>query len=200
MEARRFLVVLAHPLPESFAASAALTVAEALQAKGHAVDLIDLYAEDFDPRLSPRERAAYMQPGYQPDADVAQLVERLKAADGLILVFPQWWFNLPAMMKGFIDRVFVPGVAFDHDANGGRLIPLLTQIRTFWVVTSTGSPWWIVHLYMGSPVKRILKRGVAAFCAKKLDFRIFSLHDMDRITERKRTAFLATLARFTAKI
>ncbi|MFN3830853.1 MAG: NAD(P)H-dependent oxidoreductase [Allorhizobium sp.] len=189
--ASRFLVVLAHPLPESFAASAAKTVVETLEAKGHAVDLLDLYAEGFDPRLTANERAAYMEPGYQPSDDVLGIVERLKAADGLVLVFPQWWFNLPAIMKGFIDRIFVPGVAFDHDKAGGRIVPLMTNISSFWVVTSTGSPWWVVHLYMGNPVERILKRGVAAFCAKGVDFRMLALHDMDRATDQKRKGFLA---------
>lgn len=192
MIARRFLVVLAHPLPESFAASAAKTVVETLEAKGHTVDLLDLYAEDFDPRLSAAERAAYMEPGYQP-TEVSGIVERLKAADGLVLVFPQWWFNLPAIMKGFIDRIFVPGVAFGHDKAGGRIVPLMTNIRSFWVVTSTGSPWWVVHLYMGNPVKRILKRGVAAFCAKGVDFRMLAIHDMDRATDEKRRNFLTRI-------
>lgn len=189
MAARHFLVVLAHPLPESFAASAARLVVETLEAKGHTVDLLDLYAEDFDPRLTAAERAAYMEPGYQP-TEVAAIVERLKAADGLVLVFPQWWFNLPAIMKGFIDRIFVPGVAFEHDKAGGRIVPLMTHIRTFWVVTSTGSPWWVVRFYMGNPVRRILKRGVAAFCAKGVDFRMLAIHDMDRATEAQRGAFL----------
>lgn len=193
MAARRFLVVLAHPLPGSFAASAAKTVVGALEAKGHQVDLLDLYAEDFDPRLSAAERSAYMEPGYRP-TEVSAMVARLKAADGLVLVFPQWWFNLPAIMKGFIDRIFVPGVAFEHDKAGGRIVPLMTHVRTFWVVTSTGSPWWVVHLYMGNPVKRILKRGVAAFCAKGVDFRMFEIHDMDRAKEKKRKAFLARVA------
>lgn len=189
--AQHFLVVVAHPLPESFAASAARTVVAALEARGHTVDLLDLYAEDFDPRLTATERAAYMEPGYQPADDIAGIIARLKAADGLVLVFPQWWFNLPAILKGFIDRIFVPGVAFEHDKAGGRIVPLMTHIRKFWVVTSTGSPWWVVHLYMGNPVKRILKRGVAAFCAKSVDFRMLSLHDMDRATEDKRKRFLA---------
>lgn len=190
MASRHFLVVLAHPLSESFAASAAKIVVAALEARGHRVDLLDLYAEDFDPRLTAAERAAYMEPGYQP-TEVSEIVARLKAADGLVLVFPQWWFNLPAIMKGFIDRIFVPGVAFEHDKAGGRIIPLMTHIRTFWVVTSTGSPWWVVHLYMGNPVKRILKRGVAAFCAKGLDFRMLAIHDTDRATDEKRKTFLA---------
>lgn len=194
MSGRLFLVVLAHPLRESFAAALAQTVVQTLEAGGHRVDLLDLYAEDFDPRLTVAERASYMTGGFDASA-IAPLAERLKAADGLILVFPQWWFNLPAILKGFIDRVFVPGVAFDHAAHGGRLVPLLTNIRSFWVVTTTGSPWWIVHFYMGNPVRRQLQRGVAAFCSKGLDFRMLSLHDIDRATSEKRGRFLDRVRR-----
>lgn len=161
----------------------------ALQAKGHSVDFLDLYAEDFDPRLTAAERGSYFSDTYDCSA-VAPLVARLQAADGLILVFPQWWFNLPAIMKGFIDRVFVPGVAFGNDPDGGRLIPKLDKTRHLWVLTTTGSPWWIVQFYMGNPVRRILKRGVAKFCTRKPDFRMLSLHNMDQSTAAKRTRFL----------
>lgn len=194
MSGRRFLVVLAHPLRASFAAALARTVVETLEARGHSADLLDLYAEDFDPRLTAAERESYMT-GKFDASTIAPLADRLKAADGLILVFPQWWFNLPAILKGFIDRVFVPGVAFDHAPDGGRLIPLLTNIRSFWVVTTTGSPWWIVYFYMGNPVRRQLQRGVAAFCSKGLDFRMLSLHDMDKASAEKRGRFLDRVRR-----
>lgn len=194
MSGRRFLVVLAHPLRASFAAALARTVVETLEARGHSADLLDLYAEDFDPRLTAAERESYMTGKFDASA-IAPLADRLKAADGLILVFPQWWFNLPAILKGFIDRVFVPGVAFDHAPAGGRLVPLLTNIRSFWVVTTTGSPWWVVHFYMGNPVRRQLQRGVAAFCSKGLDFRMLSLHDMDKASAEKRGRFLDRVRR-----
>ena len=195
----KFLVVLAHPLPESFAASVARSVRETLEASGHPVDFLDLYADDFDPRLTAAERASYFTGSYDHSA-VDPYVARLKSADGLILVFPQWWFNLPAILKGFIDRVFVPGVAFENDADGGRLIPKLGNIRHFWAITTTGSPWWIVFLYMGNPVKRILQRGVAAFCAKGVRFRMLSLHNMDQSTEGKRGAFLEKVRRAVASL
>ena len=195
----RFLVVLAHPLPGSFAASVARTTREALEASGHAVDLMDLYAEDFDPRLTVAERGSYFTRPYDLSA-IEPYVARLRAADGLILVFPQWWFNLPAILKGFIDRVFVPGVAFENDLAGGRLIPKLGNIKYFWAITTTGSPWWIVHFYMGNPVKRILKRGVAAFCSKRLDFRMLSLHNMDQSTPEKRSAFLGKVRRAVSSL
>ena len=185
----RVLVVLAHPLKESFAASVSGTVVSALEAKGYQVDLLDLYAENFDPRLSEAERASYMTGTYDLSA-VAAYVERLKAAEALIFVFPQWWFNLPAILKGFIDRVFVPGTAFDYAADGINLEPKLEKLRYFWVFSTTGSPWWVVKFYMGDPVRRILKRGIAAFCGKRVNFRMTCLHNMDDTTEAKREQFL----------
>jgi putative NADPH-quinone reductase len=186
----RILLVVAHPLQGSFAAAVAATAQQALEAKGHSVDLLDPCREDFDQRLSPAERDGYFDVPYDASG-VSGTVERLQAADGLILVFPQWWFNFPAILKGFFDRVFVPGVAFAHDADGGRIAPQLTNIKLLWALTTTGSKWWLVHLYMGNPVRRLLKRGIANVCSKGVNFRMLSLHDMDRATEAKRSAHLA---------
>ncbi|MGV3551401.1 NAD(P)H-dependent oxidoreductase [Rhizobium sp.] len=183
------LVVLAHPLKDSFAAAIARTAVAALRDKGHHVDLLDLYAENFDPRLTAAERDSYMTGSYDL-ADIAPYAERLKAAEALILVFPQWWFNLPAILKGFIDRTFVPGVAFDYDDQGIKLGPKLEKLRHFWSFSTTGSPWWVVKFYMGDPVRRMLKRGIAAFCAKRVDFRMACLHNMDDTTPGKREEFL----------
>jgi putative NADPH-quinone reductase len=188
------LVVLAHPLKESFAASVSRTVVATLEAKGHTVDLLDLYQENFDPRLTPAERASHMTGTYDLSA-VASYAERLKAAEVLILVFPQWWFNLPAILKGFIDRVFAPGIAFDYAADGIKLEPKLERLRHFWVFSTTGSPWWVVKFYMGDPVRRILKRGIAAFCGKRVSFRMTCLHDMDDTTPARRERFLERVRR-----
>jgi putative NADPH-quinone reductase len=185
----RALVVLAHPLKQSFAASIAATVVEAMRARGHEVDLLDLYAEDFDPRLTAAERESYMSGSYDLSA-IGPFADRLKAADAMILVFPQWWFNMPAILKGFIDRVFVPGIAFDYAADGIKLEPKLDRLKHFWVFSTTGSPWWVVKFYMGDPVRRQLKRGIAAFCGRRVEFRMTCLHDMDDTTVEKRQGFL----------
>lgn len=195
----RILLVLAHPLENSFAASTAAVAKEALERSGHTVDLLDLYREDFDPRLTIAERSSYNGGPHDASA-VAGLVERLKAADGLVLVFPQWWFNFPAILKGFFDRVFAPGVAFDHHPAGGRIIPRLQNIRVFLALTTTGSPWWVVHLYMGNPVRRLLKRGIAAFCSRDVDFRMITLHDMDRATEANRRRRLERVRKLLGRL
>jgi len=195
----RILLVLAHPLEESFAASVAETVRQKLIANGHTVDLLDLYREGFDPRLTVSERLRYFEPAYDP-AEAEPFISRLKQADGLVLVFPQWWFNFPAILKGFFDRVFAPGVAFENDPDGGRIQPRLGNIHLFWAFTTTGSPWWVVNLYMGNPVKRLLKRGIAAFCAKGLDFKLTNLYDMDRVSADKRKAHIARVEKLVDRI
>ena len=85
----RILLVLAHPLEDSFAAAVAKLARETLAAGGHEVDLLDLYREGFDPRLSEVERGGYFDQPYDT-AGVGDIVARLRAAEGLILVFPQW--------------------------------------------------------------------------------------------------------------
>lgn len=139
-----FWGVVAHPLDNAFAKAAAARIRAALERRGIEVDIIDLYADDFDPRLTGAERRGYFTTPYDSKA-VAGYVARLRLAEKLVFVFPQWWFNVPAILKGFFDRVLVPGVAFDHASGGGPLIPRLTHVDALWVVSSTGAPWWGLH-------------------------------------------------------
>ncbi len=196
---RTFLVVFSHPLANSLSASLNQAVIDGLETAGHNVDVIDLYADNFDPRLSSAERAAYMLPDYTPPPDAAAYRDRLKAADGIVFVFPQWWFGMPAILKGFVDRVFVPGVAFNPDPKGGRLIPLLENIRTFDVVTTTGSPWWITELYMRNPVRRQLAKGVAAFCGRNVRFRMLSMYNLDKASPTACEKFVSRVRQVYSK-
>ena len=189
------LVVYAHPLEDSFAAALRDAACRGLEAAGYAVDVVDLYADGFDPNLSAVERSAYMGEGYPVPEDVAGYCRRLREADILVLVFPQWWFGMPAILKGFVDRVFVPGVAFELDRAGGRLIPLLDRLKGFYVVTTTGSPWWVTELVMRNPVRRQLSIGIRRFCSRRARFRMLSLYDLDRASREKCAAFVARVER-----
>lgn len=189
----RALIVLAHPLAESFTHAAALRIRETLERRGLAVDVIDLYADDFDPRLTAAERAAYFEPPHDWSA-VAGYAERLREAQKLAFVFPQWWFGPPAIMKGFFDRVIAPGIAFER-RQGEKEIPLLAHIDALWVVSSTGAPWWIACPYMGDPARRLIARGLKPWICPKAKFRMLTLHDMDRFTKAKGEAFLDRLER-----
>jgi NAD(P)H dehydrogenase (quinone) len=189
----RALIVLAHPLQDSFTHAAAARVTATLERRGMMVDLIDLYADDFDPKLTAAERRAYFTPPHDWSA-VENYAARLRQAQKLVFAFPQWWFGPPAILKGFFDRALAPGVAFAH-APGGGPTPLLTQINALWVVSSTGAPWWVARLYMGDPVRRLIARGVRPWVCPKASFRMMTLHDMDQMTPRRAAKFLNRLER-----
>lgn len=182
-------LVLAHPLGNSLNAHLAQQIETILSARGVAVDRLDLYAEDFDPRLSARERAHhYNDP--QPSADVLALQARLRSAEHLVLVFPTWWFSLPSILKGWFDRVWSPGFAFDQ---GTPITPRLTHLKSVLVVTTLGSPWWIDWLVMRRPGHRVLKTGLVFACAPQARFDMLSLYGAEDVSP-------ARLAKFSAKL
>ena len=107
----RVLLLFCHPVEDSYHAALHRTACSALERAGHEVDDCDLYAEGFCPVLSREERIGYHDIGSNC-APVRGYVERLLAAEALVLCFPVWNFGPPAMLKGFLDRVFLPGVSF----------------------------------------------------------------------------------------
>lgn len=194
MAEKRTLIVLAHPLGDSYCAALADVVRETLIERGHMVDLIDLYADDFDPRLSAAERAAYFEPNYDI-APVEDYARRLCAATHLVFVFPQWWGNCPAILKGFFDRVLVPGVAYDLGGRPGEFIPRLTHMEKLWAVMTAGSSWWVTKLYLRDPVRRQMQGAIGGFCGRSVSFRMMTYYDMDHSTDKKRRAFLKRVAK-----
>ncbi|TCQ01033.1 NAD(P)H dehydrogenase (quinone) [Sphingomonas sp. PP-F2F-A104-K0414] len=119
-ESRRAHVVLvmAHPAATSLTRSVTAAVVEALEALGHTAEVADLAAERFDPVFGPADHAAYAAGDPMPD-DVLKEQRRIDGADHLVLVYPVYWWSMPALLKGWIDRVFVSGWAFAEDAEQG---------------------------------------------------------------------------------
>lgn len=129
--AGRALVVHAHPEPQSFCTAMFRVAVDDLRSAGWAVETSDLYAMGFNPVASAADFIARSQPDYlvyaleqRQGADAGTLapdiqaeVDKVRAADLLVIVFPLWWFSVPAMLKGWIDRVFVSGIFY-----GGRRI------------------------------------------------------------------------------
>jgi len=155
----RVLVLYAHPVETSFHAALHRRVVESLQAAGHDVDDCDLYAENFNPVLSREERLSYHDTS-RNRAAVAPYVERLQRAEALVLCFPVWCFGLPAILKGWFDRVLMPGVAFDI-SDPAHVKPALTNLRKIAAVTTYGRPRWMA-LYMGDPPRKTIKRYLRA--------------------------------------
>jgi NAD(P)H dehydrogenase (quinone) len=184
----RMLVIYAHPLEDSYAAALRDTVVAALTASGHLVDLCDLYGQSFDPVLSAHERRVYRDAASNTAA-VSDQVERLRRAEGVIVVFPSWWYGMPAILKGYFDRVWLPGVAFEFGPQAIR--PLLTNIRLFGVVTTTGAPEWFTRIYMGNPSRKVLMRGLARLLVARGAERFWlALYGMENATAAKRSAFI----------
>ena len=183
-------VVHCHPLTDSYNHALFATIVTALEENGHEVVATDLYREQFDPIMTATERHSYYEPHYH-DAAVSAETELLRRVDGIIFCFPQWWFSMPAVLKGYFDRVWAPGIAFEHNRAGGSIRPLLTHIKVFGVVTTYGSPWWIVRLVAGDPGRKVLIRGLKPMCGRRVRSFFLAQYDLDRATLEARTAFIA---------
>jgi len=176
------LIVHAHPLKDSLCAALAAHVSACLpQAR-----VRDLYASGFDPVLSPAERADYYTAPFE-DA------EGLQACTHLVLVFPTWWFGPPAILKGWIDRSFLPGVAYDHASDLSALTGRLNQLREVLVITTLGSPWWVDRFVLRRPVRRALKWGVFKACAPAARFRMLSLYGAETVQPAEVDKFKAQI-------
>jgi putative NADPH-quinone reductase len=155
----RVLVLYAHPVETSFHAALHRRVVAELQAAGHTVDDCDLYAEGFNPVLSREERLNYHNTAINR-APVQAHVDRLLAAEALVLCFPVWCFGLPAILKGWFDRVLMPGVAFDI-SDPADVKPALTHLRKIAAVTTYGRPRWMAF-FMGDPPRKVITRYLRA--------------------------------------
>lgn len=183
----RILVLHAHPDPDSFNAALFRTAVETLGRAGHTVDACDLYAEKFDPILSREERHAYLDvPANR--VPVERHIQRLERAEALVLVYPVWNFGLPAILKGYFDRVFLPGVSFR--LVDGRATPNLSNIKIIVAVTSYGATRWRAML-VGDPPRRFVTRALRLLVALNARTTYLAHYDMNRSTDRSRAAFLA---------
>jgi len=192
-------VVHCHPLADSYNHALSRAIVESLERAGHRVIATDLYREGFDPRLTEQERRSYFEAPYAADA-VAGPIELLRQIDGIVFCFPQWWFSMPALLKGYFDRVWAPGIAFTHDPARGRVTPLLTGIKLFGVVTSYGSPWWLARFYAGDPCRKVLLRALKPMCGPGTRWFYLAYYDMDRSTPESRARFLARVRKRLARV
>jgi putative NADPH-quinone reductase len=188
------LVVHCHPREGSFTAAVRDVVLERLAAAGAEVRLTDLYAEGFQPILSAGEWDGYLR---APDnrAPVDRHCADLLWCDTLIFVYPTWWYGLPAMLKGWLDRVLLPGVAFlMPDAAQAGIRPNLHHIRRLGVFTTCGASWWLT-LLVGAPGRRTLTRGVGFLCHPRHRRAFAALYRMDGVSPEARQRHLGRVAR-----
>ncbi len=193
----RILYLYCHPQPESFHAAIRERALAGLAAAKHEVDLLDLYAEKFDPVMSEAARRDYHDKS-RNQAGLESYVARLRAADALVVQFPVWSFGMPAMLKGYFDRMMMPGVAFDL-SDPAHAKPLLGNLRRIAGITTYGRPWTRA-LLVGDPPRKMVKRYLPWFADRQARVDYYALYDMNIASEAKRAAFMekvhVAMARF----
>ena len=158
------LIVVAHPDPKSLSRSAATELAEGISQSGggHSFEIADLSAEAFDPRFNAADFAAYHK-DTTPPADVLAEQERIDRATDLVLVYPVYWWSMPAILKGWIDRVFSNGWAYDA-APEGKVAKRLRRLRVHLVgVAGTDAGTFERHGYSGA-MKTQIDHGIFDYC------------------------------------
>jgi putative NADPH-quinone reductase len=190
----RALIVYCHPKAEgSFNAAVRDVVVGKLSAAGAEVRVTDLYARGFQPVLTTDEWTRYLD-GPAIQESVASDIESIRWCDTLIFVYPTWWYGLPAILKGWLDRVMLPDVAFLMPDGVNRTIrPGLQHITRLGVFTTCGASW-LLTTFIGAPGRRTLTQGVGLLCARGKRS-VFAAHYlMDSSTPESRARHLGRVA------
>lgn len=184
----RVLMVTAHPCADSFVMAVAEAAGRGLAEGGHQVTTLDLYSIGFRPAMSLDELVAYRAEAAPPDPMVREHGEMVRAAEALVFVYPTWWSGPPAVLKGWLERVLVPGLAFRFD-DRGKVAPAMQNIRRIVGVSTYGSPWSYVKVTHDNG-RRMLTRALRLNCGRGTPTTWLGLYSVDTSGPNDRTAFL----------
>ena len=185
------LLVICHPIHDSFTRACADRATAALRAAGHAVDVIDLYGEGFLPELTEHEREVHHE-GLDAKPSIAGHAAKLQWANKLVLVYPTWWGAQPAMLKGWFDRVWTTGVAYELPEGKSQIRGLLRNITSITAITSHGASKF-VNVLEGEPGKRMLSRQIRPLCSWRCRFRWVPMYGVDGASDADRHAFFTRI-------
>ena len=161
----RYLIIKSHPYAGSFNEGVAQTVIEAAKEKGHEVSEIDLVMDGFNPVMTGEDLKAWSQ-GQSVDPLVKKYQQKIEKADILVFPFPAWWGTMPAVLKGFCDKVLLPNWAYKKGAFG-TLNGLLTTKKAI-VINTTETPLWIFRLWFHNPVRGAFIKDTLHVCGIKV--------------------------------
>jgi len=186
------LVLYAHPVETSFSAAIHQSALKALRSSGHTIDDCDLYAEGFNPVLSRQERLDYHDLRVNT-THVAGYVDRLRRAEALVLCFPIWSFGPPAILKGFFDRILIPGVAFSLN-DQGDIKANLQQIRKLAGIVTYGQTR-LASVFMGDPPRKYISRALKWCGHPRASVTYLAHYNMNKSTDQTRGRFLDRVER-----
>ncbi len=181
------LIILAHPDPGSFNHALAHAISNALRSQGHSVMFHDLYAERFQPLLPKDE----IPQGARIPPEIEQHCAELPAAEGIVIVHPNWWGQPPAILTGWIDRVLRPGVAYRfEEGDNGEGIPIgLLKARVALVINTSNTLDTREKAAFGDPLERIWRDCIFALCGvRNFQRRVFNV--VVTSTQEQRRAWL----------
>jgi len=184
------LIVVAHPTTDSYCHALAARAQAGLLAAGHQVVVLDLYAQGVRVAMSTEEREAYHGDTPIIDPVIAGHAALVQRAEAIVFVYPTWWSGLPAILKGWLERVMVPGVGFTLDERTNKVRPGLGQMRRLIGISTYGSPRWYVCL-VNDNGRRIITRALRMSCGMRVRTSWLALYAIDTSTPAERHAFLA---------
>ncbi|WP_066756209.1 NAD(P)H-dependent oxidoreductase [Crocinitomix algicola] len=158
---KKILIINGHPDKESYNYALADAYINGAKKAGAEVRQINIADLKFNPNLAYGYRK---RTNHEPD--LVDSLEKIKEADHLVWVFPMWWYGYPALMKGFIDRVFLPGLTFDY-VKGSPFPKGLLKNKTARIIITSDTPYWYNKLFMGNPTINQFKKGTLKFCGIK---------------------------------
>lgn len=187
----RVLVIHAHPVETSFSRSLYTAALEALRSSGHTVDAMNLYEEGFEATMSREERLLYHEVPDNLTPAILPYVERLRAAEAVVFIHPVWNYGYPAILKGFFDRIFIPGVSFVLE--DGKLRPILEKQKVVFVTSYGGDR--LRTMLMGDPPRRLARRWAWATFGTPRPPKYLALYSMDRQSEAGLKGFIDKVRR-----
>ncbi|EOH93884.1 NAD(P)H-dependent oxidoreductase [Enterococcus pallens] len=183
------LIIYAHPNHTGFSAGVLQTVRENLSSQ-HQVNVLDLYQENFDPALVFNEQLRRRE--LAASEETKKYRELLAWSEQLVFIFPIWWSGMPAILKGFIDRVFAKGFAYEYKG----LLPVgLLKGRKAWIITSHDTPKPYARFFQ-QDYGRVLKRQVLGMCGIK-PVKLTEIAYLRGSTAEKREKYLRKLAKMS---
>ncbi len=184
------LIVVAHPSADSYCHALAARAQAGMLAAGHEVVVLDLYEQGFRIAMTAEEREAYHGDSPIVDPVIAEHAALVQRAEALVFVYPTWWSGLPAILKGWLERVMVPGVGFVLDERTNKVRPGLGQMRRLVGISTYGSPRPYVRL-VNDNGRRIITRALRMSCGLRVRTSWLGLYAIDTSTPAERQAFLA---------
>ncbi|SHO62862.1 NAD(P)H-dependent oxidoreductase [Algoriphagus zhangzhouensis] len=188
----RVTIIFNHPYEGSYCNAILETVSKGLRKANHEIDLIHLDNDQFNPVMTSSDLKAFRDKS-PVDPKVLEYKEKLEKADHLIFIFPIWWELMPAMTKGFIDKVIFPGVAYDYtNKENTRMKPLFNKIKGVTVITTMNTPKLLYRLFFGNAIKKALILGTFWKIGYK-NRKWISFNNVKKVSQEKRIKWLEGL-------